>query len=135
MQMDLKKQFTLALQCLSAIVPICEKAGIVTDYETAYDEWETLVQAVFESFIVLPVSDSSGQYSREEFGRLGFQVETGKRYFQFEFSGANYIVCDFIKNSGEMKIRACPLSSGCEIDMIEIFPSQCDHFAVALLRK
>lgn len=128
---DIEKHCKLALQTLGTIIPFATEAGIETDPELAYDEWEVLVQAVFDAFIVIPLCDTTGKYSPEQFHRLGFSLEKGKYLVGFESGGVAAFIYDLaVINGRKVVIEAKPLlqTEECKSEYISI--EQCSNFVV-----
>lgn len=132
LEIDLKTQCGLAIEALNAILPIAQKAGIITDYVNAWDEWECLTLAVYMSFIAMPYCDTTELKSYSDFHKLGFEV-TGKRAFvQFEFDGDQLVLFDFVEgDTGDVIIEAKYASA---LDGASAFPKfeECRNFQVAV---
>jgi len=101
---NIKEQLIHAVECLTVMTPICKRAGIVTQSETSYDEWEELVQAVFKSFIVLPICDTDGIYSPSQFHRMGFTLVENEIVVKIKIENENYYLFDIV-NRNELQIE------------------------------
>jgi hypothetical protein len=104
MKIDLEKQCRLAIRALDAIVEIAQEAGIETSAEASYDEWENVVQAVFESFVVMPVCDTSLNHTISEFHKLGFAAEKGRVAIHFTRASEVFFIFDLLVGKDEMVI-------------------------------
>lgn len=106
---DIAKNLRLALRLLELAVPICAEAGIETSRDSSHDEWEDLVQAVFRSFVILPIADSGVDYERREFKKLGFEVTTENAVICFDLGGQKYFINNVVRtDGGRMGVEACP---------------------------
>lgn len=113
---DLKKHCELCLEALEAILPVTGKAGILSSQNDAYDEWETLVQAVFEAFVVLPVCDTTGKYSPDQFHQMGFDPEKGKLVVSLNLRSVPVFISDLVKDDhGNMHFEMRILSNISEV--------------------
>lgn len=109
---NLGKQCGLCLEALEAILPVTEKAGILSSQNDAYDEWETLVKAVFEAFVVLPICDTTGKYSPDQFHQMGFDPEKGKLVVSMILNSVPVFVSDLVKDEhGKMHFEVQSLSN------------------------
>ena len=105
-EVDLEKHCGLCLEALEAVLPVTEKAGILSTPIDAYDEWENIVQAIFEAFVVLPICDTTGRYSPTQFHRMGFNPEKGKLVVSIEVNSSQAFISDLVKDgSGRMRFE------------------------------
>lgn len=134
-EIDISQRLGLALRALGALVPHAEAAGIVTDCAEAYDEWEGVVWAIFTSFVVLPLCDTTGRWSPDQFHRLGFDVtDPAKLAVLADHAGAAVFVFDIAKDSaGRMRLllRSAGLGAG-EHDVFAS-PEACRSFRIGPL--
>lgn len=56
---------------LEAVLPYAQQAAIEVEADTAHDEWEGVAEATFTSSVILPLCDTSGRWSPDQFQRLG----------------------------------------------------------------
>lgn len=109
---DLKQQVILCLEALSAICPSAAKAGLSTSYEDAYDEWETVVQAIYSSFVLMPYCETAGRESVDQFRRLGFETDgRASHAVLVEADGRDWFIFDIAcGEDGEMRLVLRPLA-------------------------
>ncbi|MFC4734189.1 hypothetical protein [Salipiger abyssi] len=130
---DIKLQVELCLKSLETILPFADAAGIETDYDDAYDEWEEIVQALFSSFVLRPVCETSIRWNIEWFHKLGFKIDgTSKAAVLVDVDSRSYIIFDIAKVDGErMNLVLCPLNLLEE--HILAGPEDCLNFRVEFL--
>lgn len=130
---DIRLQVELCLTALEAILPLADAAGIETDYDDAYDEWEEIVQALFSSFVVRPVCDTSAHWAIEWFHKLGFEIDgAAKAAVLVDFKSRACVIYDIAKVEGKrMQMMLCPLDRLEE--NIPAIPEDCVNFRVGLL--
>lgn len=129
MDVDIERQCGLAIHALNSIVEIAGEAGIETSPDLSYDEWEHIVQAIFDSFVVMPICDTSVSHSGNEFHKLGFVPEVGKTAILFYRSGGEYFVFDLaVSSNGRIAIEAMaiPCNGEAVTDFVDI--SECSDF-------
>jgi len=130
----IKMQVALALDCLQTMIPFCDKAGIVSNFLDAYDEWEILTQAVFNAFVVYPVCDETGLYSPNEFQKLGYVPKPRKYLIKFTNLGQEYFIYDLVKDkSSQMVIEAIKKDNFSEIICMNV--EHCHEFDVYKLNS
>ena len=120
---------------LETVLPYAQQAGIEVEADTAYDEWEGLVEAIFTSFVILPLCDTTGRWSPDQFHRLGFDVtDPAKLAVLADHAGAAVFVFDIAKDSaGRMRLllRSAGLGAG-EHDVFAP-PEACRSFRIGPL--
>ncbi|VDC28372.1 hypothetical protein [Pseudogemmobacter humi] len=133
-QIDLQRQLVLVLRALEAVLPYAEEAGIVTDYESAYDEWEDIVQAFYSSFVLLPLCDTTTRLSPHMFHRLGFEFEAKKYAIVAAYGQHTFAVFDFIKGANNrMLLVLRPVGAKSEVSDLLVLPEDCENFGVEAL--
>ncbi|WP_066705116.1 hypothetical protein [Celeribacter ethanolicus] len=131
---DIKAQVGLCIKALEALVPIAETAGIATDYEEAYDEWEDIVQTMFSSFVLRPVCDSSVALNVNSFRRLGFENDgDATAAVVVDCASQSYFIYDFARcDVGHIKLVLRPLAAElAEDDFAK--PELCTNFRIERL--
>ena len=132
--LDIGKQLKLAIQALNVLVPIAEEAGIESNPDEAYDEWETITQAIFEAFVVIPISDTTGQYSPDQFHRLGFNVQSGKDVISFDLNGKRHFVFDLCKSNDGVMLLEARVPSDDQAASSKLIPiDRCSNFSVSII--
>lgn len=130
-KVDVKMQVSLALKALEAVLPYAEAAGIEANYETSYDEWDGIVQAIFTSFVVLPLCDTTGTWAPHMFQRFGFELQSGKFVIAADYGNDTMVVFDAAKASdGRLRLVLRPLEGG--LDTLAV-PCECSCFRVEAL--
>lgn len=130
-EIDLKMQVSLALKALEAVIPYAETAGVETNYETSYDEWEGIVQAIFTSFVVLPLCDTVGDWAPHMFQRIGFEHQAGKLVIAADHDKNTMAIFDAAKQAdGTVRLVLRPLEGGSDTLVV---PNECNSFRVATL--
>ena len=131
---DIKAQVGLCIKALEALVPIAKTAGIATDYEEAYDEWEDIVQTMFSSFVLRPVCDLSISWSLNEFRRLGFESDgDATAVVVVDCAPQSYFIHDFARcDAGHIKLVLRQLAAGQAEDVFAA-PEFCTNFRIERL--
>lgn len=133
-QIDLKSQLTLTLQAIEAVVPFADQAGIMTDEDVAYDEWECIVQALYNAFIVLPLCDTTGRWSPEQFHRLGFELKKSDVVPVISYQENVFVLFDLIKSKhGRMHLLLRSMSAEAASSNVRALPQDCESISVAFL--
>ncbi|SDG26631.1 hypothetical protein SAMN04488117_11540 [Celeribacter baekdonensis] len=73
------EQLGLLLKALDALHPFAVLGGIETSYDSANDEWEMIVEALYGSFIIQPIVDTQNVYFLQDFARIGFCNHTKEK--------------------------------------------------------
>lgn len=134
MEINLGKHCELSLEALEAILPITDKAGIISSPNDAYDEWETIVQAIFEAFVVLPICDATGKYAPNQFLRMGFDPEKGKLVVSINVGPAQVFVSDLVKGDhGIMRFEVRSLQYPWDIQSESVSLDQGLSYSVSIL--
>ena len=102
----IKKNLTLVLKALDSLAPYCEKAGVETREIDAYDEWELLVQQVFDSFIIIPIVDVGGKFTEQQFKKLGFvnNLEKKLKVISAKYDGSTLYLHDIVSPDGKKNL-------------------------------
>ncbi|MEP4248220.1 hypothetical protein [Tateyamaria sp.] len=90
------EQFSLLLEALDAVHPFAARGGIETSYFNAYDEWENIVDALYQSFIVQPIIDTQVICNLQDFAKIGSHNQAGTRLLRFlvEIDGEKLLLHD-----------------------------------------
>lgn len=91
---DIKKQLTLAIKALRAIQPFAEEADIPTAPEKAYDEWDAIVQGIYDGFLVIPLCETDISLIKDQFKKVGFTARAGDIVIVTEDDGFEYYLDD-----------------------------------------
>ena len=129
---DLKQQVILCLEALSAIRPSANRAGLSTSYEDAYDEWETVVQAIYSSFVLMPYCETAGRESVDQFRRLGFDRDgRASHAVLVEADGRDWFIFDIAcGEDGEMRLVLRPVAGAGDPRERLVAPERCSGFRV-----
>jgi len=132
---NLGLQVELCLGALEAILPFADAAGIATDFDEAYDEWEDIVQAVFSSFVLRPVCDTSTCWSLEHFKRLGFERDGEARAAVFlDHESLSCYIFDIAKVQGDNMRLVLRLPDRTDRDVLAT-PAECVNFRLGQLPR
>lgn len=136
MIIDIQRQCGLALDYLDAMLPYCVQGGIAVLRDDAYDEWETLVRAVFFSFVAHPISDAGITYASSEFHKLGFWISRRKRVIKLQYSNMDYFVYDISTNDLAkgvfLELQPYPFYE--EVEPVFIKPSEGENYSIAVVQ-
>jgi hypothetical protein len=130
---DIKLQVEMCLGALEAVLPFADAAGIETNCEDAYDEWEEVVEALYSSFVVRPICDSGIFWGIWQFHRLGFEIDDEARAVVFvDIDSSTYFIFDITKfEDNHMRLVLCPLDPSA--DEIIAATDNCENFRVELV--
>lgn len=136
MPIDIKRQLTLALRALEATLPYADEAGVLTDYLTAYDEWEAITEAFYTAFLILPLcnGDESLRWAPHQFQRLGFEFEQKNLGILALYQENTFALFDFVKGAdSRMFLMLRSLAAGNNLSDACVLPEDCNDFRVGAL--
>lgn len=104
---DLTDQISALLGALDAVLPYAKQGGIETIYRDAYDEWENIVETLFDSFLIAPLNNTNHTLGASDFAKLGFhyQDDAERARFSLTVSGRHYLLYDIgLAANGHFKL-------------------------------
>lgn len=104
---DIVGQLTLLLNALDAILPFAKLGGIETNYFDAYDEWENIVEALFNSFLIDPLENTNHAYGGTVFAKPGYSNDKGykRTRLQLTIGGGQFFLYDIgLATNGHFKL-------------------------------
>ena len=135
-QVDIKRQLTLALGAIEATLPYADEAGVVTDRISAYDEWDTITEAFYTAFLILPLCDETGLWAPHQFQRLGFEFEKNNLGILTLYQENTFALFDFVKRGdSRMLLMLRPPSAEHNLSDICVHPEDCNEFRVGAIKN